>query len=81
MLESGTTSKLADPQLGGQYDVHQMQRMVLKASLCIRQFSIWRPSMSEVSSFSDSSLNPPMVYQLFHILGDNLRPSISITEF
>lgn len=47
-MESGDIYELADPKLGGKYDVEQMYRLVLTASYCVRQTSIWRPSMSEV---------------------------------
>ncbi|XP_057826660.2 probable receptor-like serine/threonine-protein kinase At5g57670 [Cryptomeria japonica] len=48
LLESGNIHELVDPRLRGQYDSHQMQRMVFTASLCIRHSAIWRPSMIEV---------------------------------
>jgi serine/threonine protein kinase len=48
LMESGNIHELVDPQLRGQYDIHQMQRMVLTASLCVRHSAIWRPSMIEV---------------------------------
>ncbi|KAL6331683.1 hypothetical protein AAG906_014333 [Vitis piasezkii] len=48
LMESGDIYELADPKLGGKYDVEQMYRLVLTASYCVRQTSIWRPSMSEV---------------------------------
>lgn len=61
LLESGAITELADPRLGGQYDVHQMQRMVLTASLCIRQSAIWRPSMSEVLQLLTDGLSPEIM--------------------
>ncbi|XP_057514279.1 probable receptor-like serine/threonine-protein kinase At5g57670 [Actinidia eriantha] len=48
LMESGHVSELVDPKLEGKYDFDQMQRLVLTASYCVRQSSIWRPSMSEV---------------------------------
>jgi len=48
IMESGSIHELVDPRLRGQYDIHQMQRMVLTASLCVRHSAIWRPSMIEV---------------------------------
>ncbi|XP_058113821.1 probable receptor-like serine/threonine-protein kinase At5g57670 [Magnolia sinica] len=48
LIESGNIADLADPKLGGKYDMDQMHRLVLTASYCVRQSSIWRPSMSEV---------------------------------
>ncbi|XP_059636244.1 probable receptor-like serine/threonine-protein kinase At5g57670 isoform X2 [Cornus florida] len=48
LMESGCISELADPKLEGEYDMGQMHRLVVTASYCVRQSSIWRPSMSEV---------------------------------
>lgn len=49
-MESGEIAKLADPKLDGKFDVEQLQRVVLTASNCVRQSSVWRPTMSEVNS-------------------------------
>ncbi|KAF5461782.1 hypothetical protein F2P56_017853 [Juglans regia] len=48
LMESGNLRQLADPKLEGKYDLEELHRIVLTASLCVRQSSIWRPSMSEV---------------------------------
>ncbi|WOL18318.1 hypothetical protein Cni_G27112 [Canna indica] len=48
LMEAGRIHELADPKLEGKYDTNQMQRLVLTASYCVRQSSIWRPSMNEV---------------------------------
>ncbi|XAR66680.1 Non-specific serine/threonine protein kinase [Bertholletia excelsa] len=48
LMESGHISELVDPKLEGKYNLDQMNRLVLSASYCVRQSSIWRPSMSEV---------------------------------
>ncbi|XP_073004211.1 probable receptor-like serine/threonine-protein kinase At5g57670 [Typha latifolia] len=48
LLEAGKITELADPNLRGEYDRDQLQRLVQIASNCIRQPSIWRPSMSKV---------------------------------
>ena len=40
--------ELADPSLERKYDANQMDRLILTASYCVRQSSIWRPSMAEV---------------------------------
>ncbi|OVA09436.1 Protein kinase domain [Macleaya cordata] len=48
LIESGDIARLADPKLGGKYDADQMYRVVLTASYCVRQSSLWRPSMHEV---------------------------------
>lgn len=48
LMQAGDVVQLADPRLWGKYDMDQMRRLVLTASYCVRQSSIWRPSMSEV---------------------------------
>ncbi|KAJ4763379.1 Protein kinase family protein [Rhynchospora pubera] len=48
LLEAGKIYELIDPVLGDNYDENQLKRLVQIASHCIRQPSIWRPSMSEV---------------------------------
>lgn len=48
-MESGDLAQLADPKMKGKYDVEQLHRVVLTASYCVRQSSVWRPSMSEVN--------------------------------
>ncbi|MCL7037583.1 hypothetical protein MKW94_000530 [Papaver nudicaule] len=48
LIESQDIAQLADPKLDGNYDVHQMYRLVLIASYCVRKSSLWRPSMDEV---------------------------------
>lgn len=47
-MQSGRIAELADPKLEGKYDMDQMQRLVVTASYCVRQSSIWRPPMSKV---------------------------------
>ncbi|XP_064939627.1 probable receptor-like serine/threonine-protein kinase At5g57670 isoform X3 [Musa acuminata AAA Group] len=46
LMQSGRIAELADPKLEGKYDMDQMQRLVVTASYCVRQSSIWRPPMS-----------------------------------
>ncbi|PON47520.1 Mitogen-activated protein kinase kinase kinase [Parasponia andersonii] len=48
LMESGDIAKLPDPRMEGKYDAEQLHRVVLTASYCVRQSSIWRPSMNEV---------------------------------
>lgn len=48
LMESEKIEELADPNLEGKYEMDQMHRLVLTASYCVRQSSIWRPSMTEV---------------------------------
>ncbi|KDP43801.1 hypothetical protein JCGZ_23009 [Jatropha curcas] len=48
LMESGKIAELADPKLEGKFNEEEMYRVVLTASYCVRQSSIWRPSMSEV---------------------------------
>ncbi|XP_039132087.1 probable receptor-like serine/threonine-protein kinase At5g57670 [Dioscorea cayenensis subsp. rotundata] len=48
LIEVGDVTQLVDPKLGDQYDKHQVERLILIASYCIRQSSVWRPTMNEV---------------------------------
>ncbi|XWS28063.1 hypothetical protein CRYUN_Cryun25bG0033800 [Craigia yunnanensis] len=48
LMESGNITELADPKLKGKYDEDQMHRSVVTACYCVRQSTVWRPSMSEV---------------------------------
>ncbi|KAK3026282.1 hypothetical protein RJ639_041231 [Escallonia herrerae] len=48
LMESGNIDDLVDPRLGGRYDMDQMHRLLLTVSYCVRQSTIWRPSMTEV---------------------------------
>ncbi|KAK3007640.1 hypothetical protein RJ639_013108 [Escallonia herrerae] len=48
LMESGNINELVDPRLGGRYDMDQMHRLLLTVSYCVRQSTIWRPSMTEV---------------------------------
>ncbi|KAG6589702.1 putative receptor-like serine/threonine-protein kinase, partial [Cucurbita argyrosperma subsp. sororia] len=48
ILNRAEYEKLVDPRLGGAYDVTQLKRFSLAASLCIRESSLWRPTMTEV---------------------------------
>lgn len=61
LLEAGQSTKLADPDLGDDYDKDQLKRMVALASRCILRPAIWRPSIAEVLHFlsTDESLTEP----------------------
>ncbi|XVE60268.1 hypothetical protein DITRI_Ditri05aG0115300 [Diplodiscus trichospermus] len=48
ILNGGKVSQLLDPSLGDCYDLDQMERMVLAATLCIRRAPRARPQMSVV---------------------------------
>ncbi|KAL8468852.1 hypothetical protein ACS0TY_031890 [Phlomoides rotata] len=48
LMESGKLKELADPKMEGRYDMEQLYKVTLTASYCVRQSSIWRPSMTEV---------------------------------
>ncbi|CAN1808243.1 Probable receptor-like serine/threonine-protein kinase At5g57670 [Linum perenne] len=48
VLKRGEVEELADPRLGGEYDVREMRQLAFAASLCIRPSPAWRPTMSEV---------------------------------
>ncbi|CAK8569323.1 unnamed protein product [Lathyrus sativus] len=48
ILESGDVKRLMDTKLGGKFDVEQMNRMVLAASLCITRSARLRPTMNQI---------------------------------
>ncbi|KAJ6731090.1 PROTEIN WITH ADENINE NUCLEOTIDE ALPHA HYDROLASES-LIKE DOMAIN putative-RELATED [Salix viminalis] len=48
LLESGNLKALLDPKTKGEFDVVQMQRMVLAATLCVRQTARLRPKVSQI---------------------------------
>lgn len=48
LLTKSSFKELVDPCLGDAYDVEQMSRIVLTASMCIHQSSVNRPQMSQV---------------------------------
>ncbi|KAJ0984238.1 hypothetical protein J5N97_002594 [Dioscorea zingiberensis] len=48
LIERGDVTQLADPKLDSDYDKHQLERLILIASYCVRQSSVWRPAMNEV---------------------------------
>ncbi|XP_011034991.1 PREDICTED: inactive protein kinase SELMODRAFT_444075-like [Populus euphratica] len=48
LLESGNLKALLDPKTNGNFDVVQMQRMVLAATLCVRQTDRLRPKVSQI---------------------------------
>lgn len=48
LLDNDDIRELVDPSLGHKYDMEEMDRMVLTASLCIEQSPILRPRMSQV---------------------------------
>lgn len=47
-LNKGNVKQLADRRLGGDFDVDQMQCMVMITGLCVRATAACRPSMSQV---------------------------------
>ncbi|XP_030455174.2 protein kinase STUNTED isoform X2 [Syzygium oleosum] len=48
ILNGGKISELLDPSLGENYDHHQLERMVLAATLCVRRAPRARPQMNHV---------------------------------
>lgn len=50
ILESGDVEALLDPNLADDFDIAQMQRLALVASLCINQSAQLRPTASQVTS-------------------------------
>ncbi|KAB5529356.1 hypothetical protein DKX38_019437 [Salix brachista] len=63
LLDNNNTKELADPSLGGNYDLEEMDRVVLTASLCIEQSPVLRPRMSQASVNCIS-----LVLTLFHVV-------------
>nr|KYP37724.1 putative LRR receptor-like serine/threonine-protein kinase At1g53420 family [Cajanus cajan] len=49
LFEANNIRELVDPSLGDDYDREHMDRVVLTASLCVEQFRILRPTMSQAS--------------------------------
>ncbi|XP_020535412.1 receptor-like cytoplasmic kinase 176 isoform X2 [Jatropha curcas] len=47
LLESGNLEALVDPKLGEEFDIAQMERTVLAATLCIKQLPRLRPKASQ----------------------------------
>ncbi|CAA0820014.1 Probable receptor-like serine/threonine-protein kinase [Striga hermonthica] len=48
LMESGNLRELVDPKLKGKYEMDQLFKVALTASYCVRQSSLYRPSMTEV---------------------------------
>ncbi|XP_058783011.1 protein kinase STUNTED-like [Vicia villosa] len=48
ILESGDVKRLMDTNLQGKFDVEQMNRMVLAASLCLTRAARLRPTMNQI---------------------------------
>ncbi|XP_039016845.1 probable receptor-like serine/threonine-protein kinase At5g57670 [Hibiscus syriacus] len=46
ILKDSNFSQLLDPQLGSSYEFHQIERMILAATLCIRRAPLIRPQIS-----------------------------------
>eukprot|EP00268_Persea_americana_P008376 TRINITY_DN13242_c0_g1_i7.p1 TRINITY_DN13242_c0_g1~~TRINITY_DN13242_c0_g1_i7.p1 ORF type:complete len:203 (-),score=40.62 TRINITY_DN13242_c0_g1_i7:431-1039(-) len=46
LLQSGKLMQLLDPNLGDNYDNHQLEKLVLAASVCVRRAPRFRPRMS-----------------------------------
>ncbi|KAK4778222.1 hypothetical protein SAY87_018409 [Trapa incisa] len=48
LLDSNNVKELADPRLGDAYNLSEMRRAVLTASMCVHQLSTVRPDMNTV---------------------------------
>lgn len=48
LIDSGNFQELVDPSLGDSYDDHQLNNMIMTASLCIQQSALLRPCMAYV---------------------------------
>ncbi|KAK8607060.1 hypothetical protein V6N13_052809 [Hibiscus sabdariffa] len=46
ILKDSNFYQLLDPQLGSSYEFHQIERMILAATLCIRRAPVMRPQIS-----------------------------------
>ncbi|KAM3269820.1 putative receptor-like serine/threonine-protein kinase isoform X1 [Capsicum chacoense] len=58
LMEGGKLIELLDPKLEGEFNMDELHKMVLTASYCVRQSSVWRPSTTEVLellSYGDDS--------------------------
>uniref|UniRef100_A0A5B7B6I7 non-specific serine/threonine protein kinase n=1 Tax=Davidia involucrata TaxID=16924 RepID=A0A5B7B6I7_DAVIN len=49
LLDSNDFKELVDPSLGDNYDLEEMDRVILTASLCVERTPILRPQMSQVA--------------------------------
>lgn len=49
-MEADNIQELVDPRLESVYDADEMHKVILAATLCIRQSAVWRPCMSQVIS-------------------------------
>ncbi|KAI3992390.1 hypothetical protein MKX01_000654 [Papaver californicum] len=47
LLDKNDRKELADPSLGDEYDSHELNRVLLTASLCVQHSSILRPRMNQ----------------------------------
>lgn len=47
-LENNNVEEMADPRLGGSYDVVEMKRAMFTASTCIHHLPTLRPNMKRV---------------------------------
>ncbi|KAE9593795.1 putative protein kinase RLK-Pelle-RLCK-VI family [Lupinus albus] len=50
LLDANNLRELVDPSLGDDYDLEEMECVVLTASLCVEQSPFLRPRMSEVTT-------------------------------
>lgn len=48
LLDANDVEQLADPRLGDNYDLGEMKRAMLTASMCIHHLSSMRPQMGRV---------------------------------
>lgn len=51
-MEGGKLIELLDPKLEGEFNMDELHKMVLTASYCVRQSSVWRPSTTEVNYYT-----------------------------
>ncbi|KAG4214262.1 hypothetical protein ERO13_A01G110200v2 [Gossypium hirsutum] len=64
LLERRDLSALVDPALDGDFDVAQLHRMVLAATLCLNQSDIHRPKSSQILQILRGEQEPTEGYNL-----------------
>ena len=69
IIESGSINELVDPNLVRKFDVDQLQRMALAATLCITRASRLRPRISQVLLSTISSQFPQTRHTILVSIG------------
>lgn len=81
LLRKNDMGELVDPSLGKNYNVRQLNLVLLAASLCVQQSSIRRPSMSQAShskpSCRDSTLDGLTTWNTCMLIRDGLADRLT----